>query len=177
MAVDFSTFDNFVATTNGTTVGAGECWDYVNLVWSHEGGKYWTYPPSDPEATNHGVKWGWLNAEARSANTTSKIIQITSPFQIKRGDIVIISDGTYGHAGFANSAYDGSGYLKQYSQNYGYPTARRSVALDNINMTTFVGAFRYTEWDSTPPTPVTTEKKKKFPWFIYANRNRMRNMI
>ena len=100
MAVDYSSFDNFIATTNGKTIGAGECWDYVNLVWSHLGRRYYTYPPSNPSATNHGIKWGVLNAEARQANTINHLTYISDKTQLKRGDIVITTGGTYGHGGF-----------------------------------------------------------------------------
>lgn len=178
MAV-FTTFDAFVASTNGQTIGTGECWNYVNLLWSHLGGRYYTYPPSDPSSTNHGVKWGWLNTEARAANTITHLTQVTRLQDIKKGDIVVTSGGEFGHAGFAAEDYDGSGYLELYSQNY---NGRRSVALDNNDMTTFAGAWRYDAWYTPPtpptPTPSVVRKKKPFPWVLYARRlNNKRNMI
>lgn len=166
---DFSSFDNFVTSTNGQQIGQGECWDYVNLVWNHLDSRYYTYPPSDPSSTNHGVKWGWINAEARQANTISGISQIANLSDVKRGDIVVISDGTYGHAGFADEDYDGSGNLYMYDQNY---NNIRYVMKHHVSMATFVGAFRYDAW-YTPPTPPTpTEESARFPWFIYARKIR-----
>ena len=172
MNIDFSTFDSFVQSTINQHIGQGECWDYINLLWTYLGGRYYTYPPSDPSSTNHGVKWGWINAEARSANTINHISQIASLNDVKRGDCIIISDGEYGHAGFASADYDGSGYISMYSQNYNWV---EYVKLDTISMSGFLGAFRYDEWN-VPPTQPTPTSESKFPWFIYNRRlNNRRN--
>lgn len=168
MEIDFSTFDTFLADTIGHAIGEQECWDYVNLLWSHEGSKYWTYPPSDPSATNHGVKWGWINVDARNANTLmNTIVQIPSYQNVKRGDVIVISDGEYGHAGFANEDYNGTGFLGVYSQNY---NNRKFVGYDVINMSNFLGAFRYVPWQSVET------KSHRFPWFIYSRKFRQRRM-
>lgn len=168
---NFNTFYEFIASTLGMRIGQGECWDYINLLWNHLGSRYYTYPPSDPGSTNHGVKWGWINLEAREANTITHLTQVVSLDAIKRGDIVIISDGEYGHAGFAATNYDGSGYLPMYSQNYGYVEL---VKLDNIPMSGFLGAWRYDAWQ-TQPTPT---RRSKFKWVLYANKLRNKsNMI
>lgn len=167
---NFSTFDDFITSTLGQTIGEGECWDYINLLWSHLGSRYWTYPPSDPSATNHGVKYGWLNPEARNANTITHLSQVTSLNSIKRGDVVIISDGTYGHAGFAKSPV-ANNRIDLYSQNW----SGRLVTLDNISLATFIGGFRYDAWQPTPPTPVITTGLKgqsNFKWAIYARKLR-----
>lgn len=168
MEIDFSTFDTFLADTVGVAIGQQECWDYVNLLWTHEGSRYWTYPPSDPSATNHGVKWGWINVEARYANTlTNTIVQVVNLTDVKRGDCVVISDGEYGHAGFASEDYNGTNFLGVYSQNY---NNRRFVGYDVINMANFLGAFRYVPWQTGD------ESKHRFPWFIYNRRlNNRRN--
>ena len=144
---------------------------------SHLGSKYYTYPPSDPDSTNHGVKWGWLNTEARAANTINHLTQITNLNDVKRGDIVVTSGGEYGHAGFADEDYNGSGYLLIYSQNFNDQI--KSVTKDNANMSTFVGAWRYDEWSETPPSPPTplAVSKTKFPWVLYARKLRNRNNL
>lgn len=170
---DFSSFDNFISSTNGQTIGAGECWDYIELIWSHLGGRYYTYPPSDPSSTNHGVKWGVLNAEALAANKINGLTYISDKTQIKRGDIVVSTDGEFGHAGFINSDYSGEHTYGFYSQNY---AGRRSVALDAYDLHDFGGAFRYNDWHTTPPTPPVTATKSKFKWVLYARKIRERNM-
>ena len=174
MAV-FTTFNDFINSTVGQTIGAGECWDYVNLLWTHLGGRYYTYPPSDPSATNHGIKWGWLNTQARDANTVPHLRQVTRLSDIKRGDIVITSGGEYGHGGFANENYNGSGRLALYSQNY---NGVRYVTLDNNDMSTFAGAWRYDAWNNTPPTPTPSSRgKSKFNWVLYARKLRNNRQV
>ena len=168
---NFNTYYQFIASTLGQRIGNGECWDYINLIWDHLGSRYYTYPPSDPGSTNHGVKWGWINDEARAANTISGLTQVVNLSDVKRGDIVVISDGEYGHAGFADSSYDGSGYLQMYSQNYGYVEL---VKLDNVPMNNFLGAWRYDAWQDEP----TPTRRGKFKWVLYANKLRNKsNMI
>lgn len=167
---NFSTFDNFIISTNGQTIGAGECWDYIELVWKHLGGRYYTYPPSDPSSTNHGVKWGVLNAEALAANIIDGLTYISDKTQLKRGDIVITTDSEFGHAGFINSDYSGEHNYDFYSQNY---NSRRSVALDTYDLHDFGGAFRYNDWNTTPPIPSFTTKSN-FPWVLFSRKIRNR---
>ena len=166
---NYSSFDDFIASTNGRTIGTGECWDYINLIWNHLGNRYYTYPPSDPSATNHGVKWGVLNTDARNANIITGLIYISDKTQLKRGDIVVSTDGTYGHAGFINSDYTGEQNYGFYTQNY---AGRRSVALDTYNLHDFGGAFRYTEWYTPIPVTYTEIKRKPFKWVLYARKLR-----
>lgn len=165
----FTSFDAFITSTNGTQVGAGECWDYVNLIWVHLGSRYWTYPPSDPTSTNHGVKWGVLNAEALALNQIQGLTYISNVNQVKRGDIVITTGGEFGHAGFINEDYDpNKSTFDIYSQNF---ANRRTVALDHYGLSDFGGAFRYNDWNTTPPSPPIF-RKGKFPWVLYANKLR-----
>lgn len=166
---DFTTFDSFISTTNGQTIGQGECWDYINLIWSHLGSRYYTYPPSDPSATNHGVKWGVLNAEALAANQITGLTYISDKTQLKRGDIVVSTDGEFGHAGFINEDYSGDRTYGLYTQNY---AGRRSVALDYYTLNDFGGAFRYDDWNQ--PTPTPTSVRTNFPWVLYTRKLRNR---
>ena len=167
---NFSSFDAFITSTNGQTIGEGECWDYINLIWNHLGSKYYTYPPSDPTATNHGVKWGVLNTDALNANKINGLTYISNKTQLKRGDIVVSTDGTYGHAGFINSDYNGEHNYGFYTQNY---AGRRSVALDSYDLHDFGGAFRYNDWVTpTPPTPSGSTRRSHFKWVLYARKLR-----
>lgn len=174
----FNTFDSFISSTIGRSIGDGECWDYINQLWLHLGSRYYTFPPSDPESTNHGVKWGVLNLEARQANIIPHLSFISDIRQLKRGDIVITTNGTYGHGGFLNENYvEGKIRYSLYTQNF---NGRRSVALDTYSLADFGGAFRYDAWESTPPSPpipVTQKKTKRFPWAIYGNRIREKALI
>lgn len=163
---NFNTFDDFIRSTFLQTIGAGECWDYINLIWNHEGSRYWTYPPTDPSATNHGVKWGVLNNDAKQANILDNIIFITSKQDLRKGDVVVTSGGEFGHAGFMQEDYTTDKAYNIYSQNY---NNRRSVGLDTYRLDDFVGGFRYLPW--VTPTP-TERKKSRFKWVLYARRFR-----
>lgn len=160
------TFDDFIADTNGRTIGAGECWDYVNMIWDALGSKYWTYPPSNPSATNHGIKWGVLNAEALEANKIFGVTFIDDITKVKRSDIVITTGGDYGHGGFMNEDFDPGNPTRAYqlyTQNY---QDRHSVALDSYPIySEFGGAFRYNAW-------WLNQYKKKFPFVLYARKLR-----
>lgn len=169
MNQDFSTFDAFIASTLGRTIGEGECWDYCNLIWSHLGSKLWTYPPLDPSATNHGIKWSVLNLTARNANIIPGITFIPRLTNVKKGDIVITGNtnpNTYGHGGFAAVDYEGGGSLLLYSQNY----SGRFVTLDENSMANFAGAFRY-PWPRPTP-PITVPPASSFKWVLYARKLR-----
>lgn len=175
MAV-FTSFDDFINSTNGQTIGAGECWDYINLLWLYLGSRYYTYPPSSPSSTNHGVKWGVLNTEARIANIINHLTYISDKTQLKRGDVVVSTNGDFGHAGFINQDFSSSqNTYGFYTQNY---NGRASVALDYYTLSDFGGAFRFDGWN-VPIPPISSKKKKGFPWAIYANkiRNLDKSMI
>lgn len=164
---DFSSFDNFISSTVGQTIGSGEAVDYVNLIWEHLGSLFYTYPPSDPSATNHAIKWGVLNNEARTANIIPGITYISNINDVKRGDIVILTGQTYGHGGFINEDYHGTDNYGMYSQNV---DDIRFVVLEYFDLLDFGGAFRYTAWNPTPPTP--SVKRTHFPWVLYARKLR-----
>ena len=166
--MDFTNYPHFAAQTLGHTYGQGQCWDYINLIWNHLGSKYWTYPPSDEGATNHGVKYGWLNLEARAANLITHITAVYNLTDLQLGDIVITDNGIYGHAGFLNSPYTaGQTSMVIQSQNY----QGMYVTVDNINISHFLGAFRYDGWSNTPPVPVITGESH-FNWVLYARKLR-----
>lgn len=176
MNIDYTSFVAFANSTYGYTIGQGECWDYINLIWSYLNSRYYTYPPSNPSATNHGVKWGVLNTEARNANIITHLVFISDKTQLKKGDIVVSTDGDFGHAGFINSDYQGDNVTYEfYSQNY---NGRRSVGIDRYDLHDFGGAFRYDVWNSTPPyPPISTPKRKHFNWAIYGNELRNKSII
>ena len=106
---------------------------------------------------------------------------------VKRGDVIIYSDfsgNPFGHIGFANQDYDTwhaanptSYEFPILSQNNGGTVDPDGGSYNNIHgydTRLFRGAFRYVEWGQpVPPTP--TEKKHKFPWFIYSGEWKRRN--
>lgn len=165
----FTSFDTFVASTVGLQFGNGTAQDYINLLWEHLGSVYYTASPSAPDPTTQGVKNGWLDADARNANTISHLTQVTTMSGIKKGDVVVLSDGANGFAGFADEDYNGSVILKMCSQNYSVAF----VKVENVDISNFLGGWRYDAWGSTPPEPpVLTRGKSKFKWTIYSRKLR-----
>ena len=87
-----------------------------------------------------------------------------------------------GHIGFADEDYNPSkgGYLAILGQNQGTggtPPPQSNPAggttanvKDLYTVTDFLGAFRYREWQPTPPTP--TPERSHFKWAIYARKLR-----
>ena len=169
---DFSTFDNFIASTVGQTIGGGDAVDYVNLIWDFLGSQYYTYPPSDPSATDHSIKWGVLNAEALQANKIPGISFISNINQVKRGDIVILTGQVTGHGGFINEDYQGTGIYNMYSQNV---NGLNYVVLEGFDLQDFGGAFRFQNWNPNPPIPV--HNRNRFPWVLYAERLRKKQIV
>lgn len=165
---DFSTFDTFIASTIGQTIGNGDAVDYVNLIWNHLGSQLYTYPPSDPGATDHAIKWSVLNADALEANKIPGITYIPNINDVKRGDIVILTGQVTGHGGFIDTNYHGTDLYGMYSQNI---DDIHSVVLRYFDLSDFGGAFRYNDWNKS------TEEKRNFPWVLYARKFRNRNNL
>ena len=168
----FTSYDAFVDSTANQQIGDGSAKAYINLIWDHLGSVYYTSAPTDPDPTGQGVKYGWLNTDARAANTISHLTQITSLSDVQRGDIIILTDGANGYAGFANSDYDGTTYLSVCGQGYSISY----VTINYISVANFVGGWRYDVWNTppTPPTPLSTfsSRRNKFPWVLYARKLR-----
>ena len=106
---------------------------------------------------------------------------------IKRGDVIVYAGfpgNTYGHVGFADEDYDTWSaahpgdyefpILSENNQGTPDPQGGTYANIHGYDTRLILGAFRYREWEGGP-TPPTPTKKKKFPWFIYANRLRNKN--
>lgn len=119
---------------------------------------------------------GWTVTSARTFNAGSAYTLIYDKTQIKKGDMVVIDKFTgndYGHVGFADEDYSGNN-LRMCSQNNGgtpAPGGGTTVNVANYALTHFLGAFRLTAWQPTPP-PTPTATQKRFPWVLYARKLR-----
>ena len=154
-----------------------QCWDYCAEFWYNVG-----FPQGYPlTGANHSAYECWsVNKDANSSyGGTTYFDQITSLSEIEAGDVLVWNYSTswpYGHIAFADESYDGSGYIWVLGQNQGgtpLPQGGTAVDRQRLPVTNFLGAFRYREWHTTPPTPTTTTKHK-FPWVLYARQLRQR---
>lgn len=171
MAV-FTSFNAFIASTNEQYIGNHTSKDYISLLWEHLGSSYYTSNPSEPSPTSGPVKDGWLNVDARSANTISHLTQVNSLSNVKRGDVVLFTYGQNGHAGFANQDYNGGNTISIYSQGY---NGVNYVNLNSIDLTllNYIGGWRYDAWEEIPPEPPVPEpdeEKKRFKWAIFTRK-------
>ena len=137
-----------------------QCWDFCALLWWQYGLDLRTVPNPPGRA-----KDCWL--VSRAYNSQPPFISIYNKEEIKRGDVIVFGYGTNGHIGFADADYSGN-LIPILGQNQGQGSAAPSNVV-NWYLNTFLGAFRNTDWDVTPPesptpTPTEGEKKKEFPW-------------
>ena len=140
-----------------------QCWDLAAELWMNlpEFAGHGLYPQTGP---NLYVSECWTYS--RTANAGSSFDLIYNLADVKRGDIVVLNLFTTGHIAFADADYNGSGYLDLLGQNQVNPdfTYGHIPTITYFNMSTFLGAFRYKEWENPEPPILPTQAKKHFPW-------------
>ena len=140
-----------------------QCWDFCALLWWQYGLTLYTKPGG-------GTAQDCWNV-SRARNSVPPFISIYNKTEIKRGDVVVFAassgQGT-GHIAFADEDYNGTNYMRFLGQNQGQGSNNPSN-IATLGISSFLGAFRNTQWDETPPTPPPTpgsEKRHRFPWPI-----------
>ena len=161
-----------------------QCWDLAAEFWWNVG-----FPQGYPITQSGGNGSAWMCwTYSREINKGDKFDLIYNLSDIKQGD-VIVWDGTGsfpdGHIAFADEDYDGSGTIAVLGQNQGsggtpppisHPNGGTTANVKRLSTANFLGAFRYKEWHTTPPTPPVSRYKGKFKWVLYARKlNRSRN--
>lgn len=138
-----------------------QCLDFASEFWYNLG-----FGTGYPITGGDNARGIWTNREQNKGDQFDLVNDVVS---LKVGDVVCFSAFPYGHVGFLDEPYDGSGYMKILSQNV---NDQPYVTAENYPAITFQGAFRYKAWNTTPIT--TTIKKSKFPWVLYARKLRQR---
>ncbi len=182
--VDISSYDAFRANVlgNGYNVDGVfgyQCVDMAKLLAGNAGrpSPYWL---SQPDGY---AREGWTDSVSRAYNASNYFTLVYNKADIKRGDLVVLNATTsnpYGHIAFADTNWDAntvSAILLGQNQVDPNPTIGHVNTLTEINVTTFLGAFRFNAWQQpVPPTP--SEKKENFKWVLYARKLRhQRNNI
>lgn len=128
-----------------------QCWDGCALVWQQLGRNL---------ITGNGCASGCWNLK-RDVNAGNDFELIWKLSDVKKGDVMVFSAGTYGHIGFADENYNGSGVIRLLGQNQGGSPrgAAGGAGFNVINMNTasFLGAFRLKKWknnDAAPAAPL-----------------------
>lgn len=139
-----------------------QCWDYCALLYFQYGRTLRTKAGGGTAADC----WNY----SRQYNSQTPFISLVGKQNIKRGDILVFDatpTSTTGHIGFADENYNGTNTIKLLSENWDGNT---TVHVANKSLSNFLGIFRNTLWDMTPPptppAPESTIKKRKFPWAV-----------
>ena len=171
VSIPHATYAQFKAATLSNSYDydgyyGNQCWDFVQELYYQYGLILYTKPGGG------GAADCWLIS--RNQNARGPFILVTGKENIKKGDVLVFNRNnlsTTGHIGIADEDYHGN-TIKLLNQNPYLYGQWGSVHVDNWNLTDFLGIFRNTNWQTTPPTPPTptqTKKKKKFPWPIAWN--------
>lgn len=157
--VNVSSYDAFRANVLGKGYDLDnaygyQCWDGAGLLWQQLGRTL---------QTGNGCAYGCWTLK-RNENAGSQFELITNKADVKKGDVVVFSGGTYGHIGFADENYNGSGVIRLLGQNQGgTPKGAKGGAgfnVINMSMAGFLGAFRFKNWKVSNPTPVPATPQK-----------------
>ena len=178
VTVDISSYDAFRTATLGNGydvdgVYGYQCVDMAKLL-AGNAGRPFPYWKSDPDGYAYE---GWSVASNREYNAADYFTLIYNKADVRRGDLVVLqntSSNAYGHIAFADEDWDAStNYAMLLGQNQVNPSATHGhpVTLTGVNVSTFLGAFRFNAWSGHPPRPPLT-LSSKFPWVLYANKLR-----
>ena len=186
VSIPHSTYAEWRSNTLGEAYDADgyyscQCWDYTAEFWYNVGFPQ-GYPLTGPNSSAYEC-WSVNRYNNISYNGTTYFDLIDNLSDVQTGDVIVwnySASWQNGHIAFADENYDGSGYIWVLGQNQGgtpLPGGGTAVDRQHLPVTNFLGAFRYKEWHTTPPTP-TSGTTSKFPWVLYARKFRnKRNMV
>lgn len=188
VSIPHGTYDEWRNATNGNGYNYDysygcQCYDLAVEFWWNVG-----FPTGYPIISELSAYKMWEYRDRNiSYNGTQYFDLIYDVTQIKRGDVIVFnrtSSNIYGHVGFADVDYSNwtpdpnNPYeFPVLSQNNGGTPTTGGGSLTNVhgyNINLFLGAFRYREWETTPPTPSPTTQHK-FPFVLYARRLRQKS--
>ena len=179
----YDTYDHWraYALTHGINFDysyGNQCWDLPALLWW----QYGMYLVTRPQGNGHAYQCWTIS---RYTNGRPPFTSIDGVQNIKRGDCLVFNRSSFssdGHICFADSDYSGRYYqngawrLNCLGQNQGQGTGWGTPSnVVGINLANFLGIFRNTNWETTPPpqpTPDSGLKDDKFPWVLYARKLR-----
>lgn len=188
--IPHSTYDEWRNATNGNgydfdNLYGFQCMDLAMEFWANVGFPHTQFSTEYPK-TNTGNADGVWNRRIENLSYlgTYYFELVNNLDDVKRGDIICYSISPFGHIGFADEDYAAWHALNPtsyefpiLSENNGgtpdpYGKAGSYTNVHGYDTRYFQGAFRYIPWKQQP-TP--TERKHKFPWFIYSGEWKRRN--
>ena len=167
--VDVSTPQTFKNATYGQCIDTdghygSQCWDLANLFWENSVGR-WLSTCGTGAAKG---TWEGHNGNCKYENAGDDFELITDPTQLKAGDIVVFTNGTYGHIGMAMGSYN-NGYIALLGTNQGGAACAGGGAaanIINISLKSFGGAFRWEEYVEPEPEPTPIPVSNCVRWAV-----------
>ena len=154
-----------------------QCWDALALLWYQYGLRLITRPIGKGSAY---MCW----TVSRALNAVPPFIAVEGVTNIKRGDILVFNKSSWssaGHICLADQDYNdryyhnGAWRINCVGQNQGQGTAYGTPSnVTGLNISTFLGIFRNTNWRSAPsptPTPIVYNKGK-YNFVLFNRRKR-----
>lgn len=176
-----NTYDDFryYALTHGINVDykyGNQCWDLLALLWRQYGLTLITRLSGNGSAY---MCW----TVSRALNAVPPFTAVYGVENIKRGDVLVFNKSSWssnGHICLADADYkdryyyNGAWRLNCVGQNQGQGSGYGTPSnVSGINLSTFLGIFRNTNWSSPPPpTPPVVYNKGKYNFVLYNRRKR-----
>ena len=154
-----------------------QCWDLSAELWMNapEFQNQGLYPKT---GTNGYASECWT--ESKTINAGSSFLLINNINEIKRGDCIVLGSSAIsqtGHIAFADEDYNGTTSMILLGQNQVNPnlTTGHIPTLTNLNISAFLGAFRFKAWIKPKPEP--KRKKSGYKFNIYGAVPRLRKVV
>lgn len=152
--VDTTTPDTFKNAVIGQCIDTdghfgSQCWDLANLYWQNVADRWLS-------TCGTGAAKGTLDCWEQNAGNEFEMVWDKT--QIKPGDIVVFTNGIYGHIGMALGSYN-NGYVALLGTNQGGTGCAgggSTANIVNISLKSFGGAFR-------PKQYIVEEPKQETP--------------
>lgn len=150
-----SAFKNYTLGKCLNTDGAygAQCWDLADVFWQNVSGRR-------AQTCGTGAAKGMIQDGCWQKNAGNEFIMVWDPTQLQAGDIVIFTNGQWGHVGMVLGGYN-NGYVTLLGQNQGgrYCQGGGSATnIVNISLKNFGGAFRYKKYEEAR---IAAEQAKK----------------
>lgn len=150
------------ACTDVDGVYGAQCFDLASDFWKNYSGRWLS-------SCGTGAAKGTVNCWQQNAG--NDFVMVWDKTKLQAGDWVVFDSGQYGHIGMALGEYN-KGYVTLLGQNQGggYCFGGGSSAnIININLNSFIGAFRPKSYikPEPKPTPAPQPKDSGFKTYTY----------
>lgn len=147
-----------------------QCWDLADMFWQNYTGRNFS------TCGTGAVKGGW---DCKEYNAGTEFEIITDKTALQAGDWIVFSSGKYGHIGMALGSYN-NGYVSLLGQNQGGTPCEgggSATNIININLNSFLGAFRPKSYIKPEPTPTPLPISKCVQWHVLAGDTMSKIML